>query len=516
MTTSLALALVAALCPAQDAPLVRIDLSGPAVVRSALRPTSLGSLLASSAAEAIWHDVVAELETRWRDLDGGDRATFAATQARWLAYEGRFHIAVWANQTVALVADRDDHTELAAMAADAERWLSRALGVATRPSEHAGVTLARGEATAAAFAIGTLADGRILLLAGTDADAVSAAVEGAPLAFAKGPAALLEVRVDLAQAYATQVARDRVLGRTGFESVRELTLKLGTRGPRVQVEAALTFAGPRGLFAAFFPEHEGIPALFGLVPKAAVAAKVGRFDATAFYRALLTLGAENGADGVAKFEAKVRDQLGFDPAKDLLPHLTDELVVFWQTAEKLDADASALVNLRVFLAMRLRDGKAFAKSFRLLMEKFGMRPVDEDGVLRSGDWWLSHWGHVAVSKDLFVLALSPDDLSGMWAVLAKKQPWDGMPEDVRELLAAAPPGCNGAGVLDVRTVARDHVELFTELLSPLSLDLPSLPPALRPRIDWDELAGLLGEHHLDRVITLSGTADQRWAFRVFW
>ncbi len=34
---------------------------------------------------------------------------------------------------------------------------------------------------------------------------------------------------------------------------------------------------------------------------------------------------------------------------------------------------------------------------------------------------------------------------------------------------------------------------------------------------WVALAaGLLGEHHLDRVITLSGTADQRWAFRVFW
>lgn len=129
-------ALLAAALASQSPPpeLLRLSIAGPATWQARLRPTNLGSLLASAAAERIWRGYVEGVDSALRAVRQADDA-FVRERAHLLAYGGTLHVVAWLEQaetalqvprwSAALIAEPDGHSDLPAMAKVCEAWFAR-------------------------------------------------------------------------------------------------------------------------------------------------------------------------------------------------------------------------------------------------------------------------------------------------------------------------------------------------------------------------------------------------------
>ena len=508
------------------APLFTLELRGPATMVNQLRPTNLGTMLSSAKGEALWRDAVAGFTSEWQKLHGDD-ATFAAARNRVLAYAGRVRVAAWVApaadarrvepESVAAIFDADGKTDLAALGKDIARWIGRGKQGKVEDGKLGELAVQLVQDELGTFATGLLPDGRLLVVGSEKPDAATAAVARCQAAFLPNQAAkpsdpLIVLRIDLQQAVAGQMRRDREMAPLGFGSLRQFEMLLQPRGPRVQVEMNVGFVGPRGMFAAFFPEHAGIPALFGWAPQSSLAVKVGRFDLQPLWDAAMAMLKEMNRDGEDASE-RAREFFGVDVAKDLLPHITDEILLCWDPGKPT---AQRHPDIPVLAVMRLKDAKAATKALSTMLDKVGIGSVEVDGVWRTKDNGFGRWVDLAVRGDQLLVSFDDGDRSAADGFLAHQPTAAELPAAVKELEKAMPPGCNGAGIVDVHTALRDHVGLFFDIVGDLAFGLPPLPDNATTREALVALAPALAEHHLDRVITLSGTKDGRWVFRVLW
>lgn len=510
-------------------PLFTLEMRGPATMANQLRPTNLGSLLASEKGEKLWRGAVDNITAEWKKAHGDD-ASFPAARDRVLGYAGRIRgLGVLDPQVerrrtepgaVALLFEPDGKTDLAALGKDFGRWIGRGRQMPAKDAKIGDVTLQAMGDEFGQFAVGVLGDGRLALCGGENQELLAAALSAARAHFtdeqkAKPSDPLFALRIDMQQALAGQMRSDREMRHLGFESLRQFEITLQPRGPRVQYELNLGFAGERGIFAAFFPEHDGIPALFGWAPQTALATKIGRFDLKPLWTAAMKMIGEMNEDGAAAAEAKAKEALGIDVPKDLLPHVTDELLVCWNPKpHKPDEEPSR--DVPVIAAMRLKDGKAFSSAVATMFDKVGLDTSDVDGVLRTDRNFLSDWVNFAVRGEQFVIAINDPGSLALDAFLAQQPQASQLPDEVKELGKAMPPGCNGFGLVDVHVALRDHVGLLFEVLDDTVLGLPITFDDPVSKELLGALAPLLAEHNLGRVVTLSGTKDNRWVFRLLW
>lgn len=508
------------------APLFTLELRGPATMVNQLRPTNLGTMLASAKGEALWRDAVAGFTAEWQKLHGDD-ATFAAARDRVLAYHGRVRVGGWVDpeadarrvepQAVAAIFDADGKTDLAALGKDIARWIGHGKQGKVQDGKLGDLAVQLVQDELGTFATGLLPDGRLLVVGSEKPEPAAAAVARCQALFlpnqvAKPGDPLMALRIDLQQAMAGQMRRDREMAPLGFGSLRQFEMLLQPRGPRVQVEMNVGFAGPRGMFAAFFPEHAGIPALFGWAPQSSLAVKVGRLDLQPLWDAAMALVKEMNRDGEDPGE-QAKEFLGVDVAKDLLPHITDELLLCWDPAKQAEQRRP---DVPVLAVMRLKDAKAATKALSTMLDKVGVGSVEVDGVWRTRDNGFGRWIDLAVRGDQLLVSFADGDRAAADGFLAHQPTAGELPTAVKELERAMPPGCNSAGIIDVHTALRDHVGMFFEVVGDLAFGLPPLADNATTREALAALAPPLAEHHLDRVVTLSGTKDGRWVFRVLW
>lgn len=511
-------------------PLVVLEMRGLAVMATQLRPTNLGSLFASKKGETLWRAAVDRFTANWQAAHGDD-ATFPAARDRVLGYAGRMRaIGLLEPETdqrqsepsaIAVLFEPDGKTDLAALGRDFGRWINFERKMPTKETKIGDATMQAMGDELGQFAIGMLEDGRLAACGGAKAELLPAALGAARARFTTDQKAqpsdpLFSLRIDMPQALASQMRGDRTMRAVGFESLRQFELTLQPRGPRVQFEMNMGFAGERGLFAALFPEHEGIPDLFGWAPKSGLATKVGRFDLKALWHAAMRMSAENNDDEFAEAEAKAKEFLGIDVAKDLLPHLTDELLVWWNPRTAKDGDEPNR-DLAVLAALRLTDGKAFGDALTKMLGKLGLEVQEVDGMLRTDRNFMSDWVNFAVRGNQFVVALADPGNQALDAFLAHQPQASELPREVTEIAKAMPPGCNGFGLLDIHTMLRDHVDLFLDNLSDMIFfGFPFVPNDGDTKAAFRAMAPVLAEHNLGRVVTLSGTKADRWVFRVLW
>jgi hypothetical protein len=512
-------------------PLLRVEVSGPAVFRERLLPTNLGSMVASAEGEAIWKDAVAALEAGWRQLHGDD-ATFLAARRRLLDYSGRVHVLGWCSadvarsrtdiDTVTAVVDADGRTDLRAVARDLRLLLEHAAGKSGQTATDGGnETWRLDDGDHGALAIDCRADGRLLLAGGDTPESIAKAMAQTaaqlpPTPKKPGQEPLLDCRLDLAQLVRRSTGGQQaaaVAAALGCGSLRSLEFTLQPHGPQLQLEFGLVCAGDRGLFAGLFPEQPGIPDLLGLVPAAAIGSKTSRCDPGQLWRVLIGALVVGERKTVADVEAEIQKDAGVDVGKDVLAHLTGEVMLVWETPGD-DEGAEP----RFSLVARLKDGKEFAAGFTKLLDKGGLHPVSDNGVLRAGEdsSWFIPAMHFGVTDKYAIVAFGKAGDERVEALLSLAKTPRAVDEAIAQQRRAEPPGCNGAGVLDVGICLRYHVGILLEMLHEFAGRLaPEVELGARAR--WLEAATpLLQKHHLDRIVVFTGTEKGRWAFRMLW
>ena len=124
-------------------PIVRIEIAGPAMWRTILTPTNLGSLMASEQGAQLWQPVLYPVEQMLTSALGTD--AFDKARGRILDYSGTTKLAIWNDPDteevqVELVMSGDGQTDMAAMGRELATLLASATGEAWQ-------TVKRGEVT---------------------------------------------------------------------------------------------------------------------------------------------------------------------------------------------------------------------------------------------------------------------------------------------------------------------------------------------------------------------------------
>jgi hypothetical protein len=512
-------------------PLLRIEVSGPAVFRERLLPTNLGSMVASAEGEAIWKDAVAAIEAGWRQLHGDD-PTFLAARRRLLDYSGRVHLWGWCGteaaqartdiDAVTAIVDADGKTDLRALARDLRLLLEHATGKSGQTAVDGGnETWRLADGDHQALAVDCRADGRLLFAFGDTPVSIAKAMAQTaaqlpPTPKKPGQEPLLDCRLDLAQIVRLNARGQQavaIAAALGCGSLRTLEFTLQPRGPQLQCEFGLACAGDRGLFAGLFPEQPGTPDLLGLVPATAIGSKTSRCDPGQIWRVLLGALVVGEKKTVAEVEAEIEKEAGVDVGKDVLPHLNGEVMLVWEAPGDEEG-----AEPRFSLVARLKDGKAFTAGFAKLLDKGGLHPVSDNGVLRAGEdsSWFIPAMHFGVTDKYAIVAFGKAGDERVEALLALAKTPRAVDEAIAQQRRAEPPGCNGAGVLDVGICLRYHVGVLLEMLHEFAGRLaPDVELSARAR--WLEAATpLLQKHHLDRIVVFTGTEKGRWAFRMLW
>lgn len=508
-----------------DAPvrLLHAELAGPAAWQERLRPTNLGTLLASAEGEALWRPWAEQLGQMLPGLLGADGA---ALPKAWLAYAGTVEVVVLGrpgegeepNISGRVTFGVDEASDVAALATSTLRLAAGAMDLDFGPAfEGSDLMVARVDQWL--VTLPKVTAGRATVYFGNDKAGLRQLV-AAELPAAAGPAnprtPLLRVRFDLQAAERLRVASGGTevgqMVALGFGTLREFELSVAASGPHVQGELGITFgAGERGLFAGLFPARAGVPALFWAVPPQARAWKVGRCDTMAIWHAVLRAIAVDGASE-EKTAAEAREETGVDIEKDVLAHLTDEVMVAWHPQRDAEQHAD---DLGLCLAFALRDEAAFQAGFGKLLRSSGELEVREaDGVLRAdqeGAWFMPTVAF-AVGKGLAILALGDNAVAHVDAVLGQAGKKASMPKEFEVHLRTAPAGFNSVGTIELGVLLRHYLQGLVALL-----DLPGDGPSHELEAVMDkEILPLLAKQHLDRLLTLTGGTAEAWRFRVLW
>ncbi|HLU38803.1 MAG TPA: hypothetical protein VK081_05425 [Planctomycetota bacterium] len=509
---------------AEATPILRVDVAGPAAWRAHFLPTNLGSLLSSSADEELLAPWVARFDAWWGGLHGERRAE---ARARLLAFGGRATIGLWGVPdragmqvygAVALVPEAGGDAgalvdlvrpllrlmpERSEERIDGRAWtVARGpVGCCTVPEEIEGRVVAwiaeRPEHLERA-----VRDGLAWLRAGAGHDAASEP---------------LRVTLDLARALRLDpsTASDPAFEVQGYGSLRELSLVVGTDGPRVRLDVALQFgAGERGIFAGFFPECAGVPALGALVTPRAVAWLVGRMDAAALWRTCLRSVAKVRGMPEAELLAATRKDLGgVDPGAELFGRLRDEVVILGRAPD--DGGEPPVADSMVCIAMPVTDAAAFRVALARALRTRGFVVEETGGALRADyeDGWLLPRISFAAEREWVLVAFGTDGGLQLEAMLkAARGGQAGPPAEAEAARRRAPPGFQGIGALAVEAFLDVCAEVFRE-----GFGAGAVPAQVADLGDWvRRWPPLLREHGLARLLVLTGCVDGRFRVRALW
>ncbi len=548
----LAVPLLLAAVPAQTAapatsPHILIDSVGPDGWRMRMGPTNLGSLLESEKGHALWEPRVLPMLGMWQQLIG-DEAAFEAARARLINYGGRIRIGAWlpteagnrqspANH-VAIVLDGDGRTDLTALAADLRNLQSKMVPGEWQQRDVAGAKVTvRTEGSNVMCEPLREGDHLVIALAADDdiggallqARALAATATGKPPA-PNTPA--LRVQFDfaaiVAMAMATNNASEQIWMRAfGLPSLGNGAFAISTAGPHVQVEVSQQFSSDdRGLFGALFPSTAAVPSLLQAIPTGKETWKVGHLDLSALYTVIEKAVVESEKRDAEELRAEIQKEIGVDLQKDVLAHLTDDVMLTATVPEGIVEDTTWS------LTFRLRDTAAFEKSLQTMLpkakpflsreaeEKHGDIPVYRYGGVFGYDLWLS------VGNGVWVVAGGRDaeELIGSVLDRAKALPATPvaaatattMPKGFEALQRFVPPGLNGFGKGDLGSVIALPSELWSEMFGML-LPMPRMGSGQSSDPEQQaEILAMLRQHNLDVLRTASGYAERTWRWRLFW
>ncbi len=527
MRTILLGCLLALPVAAQDAAptrLLRAEVAGPAAWHMRLRPTNLGTVLASAEGEALWRPLAEQLGGMLQGILGADGDT---VPRGWLQYGGRVRVEVFGRAgegggdplvSARVVFATDADQDVTALATSTLRLCAPLVGVQFAPAfEGSDLGVARlgewvvtmpkaGDGGAAVYFGNDVAGVRRLLA--TDVPTADPRSSGLP--------PLLDVAFDLHAAERLRVAsggaEQREMAALGFGSLRTLGVTVGARGPHVEAEWSLTFGDEeRGVFAGVFPATQGVPDLFWAVPEDARAWKVGRLDCMAIWHAVLrAVARENETPDEKAAEAK--KETGVDIEKELLAHLTDEVIFAWNPKRNGEDEAD---DIGMLLALRLRDEAAFKAAFRKLLANSDEIDVrDVDGVLRAGQakaWFIPAFSF-AVGNGVAAVGVGDHCTEIVDAMLARAGRKVEMPADFDVLARSAPAGWNSVGQVELRILLREYLSTFLDVLEvPTGAARDGVGETLETGI-----LPMLATHRLDRVLTMTGCTGSAWRFRVLW
>jgi hypothetical protein len=306
----------------------------------------------------------------------------------------------------------------------------------------------------------------------------------------------------------------------GFDSLGTSQLTIASAGPAVQVELAQPFRHKaRGIFAAFFPDKVGVPALRALVRNGSY--KVGHFDWLALFDSVKAAW-QAVAEGDAKeFDDEMKQEFGVDLRADLLAHTATEAGLYLGPIEDPEAAESvtwAFVN-------RLSDAAKFQQALATMLPK--AKPLlqredseEIDGITVQRYGLLGYNLHLAVGNGHAVLAGGADGADWLRTMMK------GLKQDPATAEAALPAGFPGARLLPAGTNGIGSGEIGSAVAMPTSLWWMALGAfgadlGLDMADDEDPEAGaqrraLLREHQLDVLRTATGFTDNTWRWRLYW
>jgi hypothetical protein len=541
-TFSIALAITTCLA-AQDPPTtarppIRLDTVGPDGWRVRIGPTNLGSMLESARGRELWGPRLQPLFAVWQRLAGSEGA-FAACRTRMLGYGGRIRAGLWFDAngrrgmhatSIAVVLHGDGRSDLQALAGDLRQTLYQAIPGRWDDEEVDGATIAVRHSFGFALTAPSVANDTLVIAVCRDVPIATAvqqahafAAEPVPERAPDAPVARLDV--DLARLVGAVVAGPDLAWTKalGVGSLGTTTFSLLTAGPHLQLECAQQFvADERGLFGALMPANPNVPSLLAAIPTTGNWI-VGHFDLAQLHRTSLAAAVAAGRTE-AEAHADAKAEHGVDLATELLPHATDEVLLWLPEPGRLLED---FFTEPVLVALRLRDEAAFGKVLFPLLPRhvwLGKRTSSE----AHGDVEIHHHGDnvlFAVGRGVAVIATGRDADDHIRTLLdrcrdlpATLPPERALPADFAHLRGFLPPGCHGFSACDPALVLGLPEDVTT--VASLFMTVPDVADLLLALdLDGDDraaMAEILREHRLDVVRSASGYADRTWRWRAFW
>lgn len=492
--------------------LLQLTIAGPAQWRSRLGPTSLGSMLASQAAERIWRGYADRIDAALRQARG-EEAAFQRERARLLDYGGDVHVVVWLEQaedalhvprwSAALLATADGRTDLPAMAQECRGWLERAGALAATPWRDLQLTPP------------AIDGGRLLLVLAEPGDLAGARARAAALAPAPLPhPQVLRLQLDLQPALG--LLRDRAFERGMVaaaigSATRRLQLTIGSRGPALAVDVELQFAGDdRGLLRGLCPSSPGVPDLDWLLPRGLAGQRCGRADLPALWRAWLELYAAMLEVDPAAYRARLEKNHGGDLEAQLLAALADESALLWWRGSD-GAETSLFGSACLVVPLRdHREQPQLLANAAAMLSRLGWWSVgtDDGGVLRAK--WGTLGGELALGEGVLCVAFGDEARPCIDAVLQRAQHGrrQGQPQP---LPRDAPSGCNSRGSIDAVRMLPAAASALVGLLRLFGLPIDGDLAAEAAR--WQPL---LAQQGLQRLEALAGTDAGAWRLQLRW
>lgn len=518
-------------------PHVLIETVGPDGWRARLGVTNVATMLSSEEGRAVWQPKLDPLLGGWQMMVGDEEA-FAAASKRIFDYSGTIRIAVLVEPqgpaNIAVSLEKDGRTDLGLLAQDIRDLIGKAI-----PGEWQDVAVAGKKVTVRKEHSDTItapivtAD-RMMLFAGAESNLTTGlrlldhfATRPVTLAAPKPGSPALQVTFDIAGLLEVMDTTERSVASSkalGFYQMDKATMSLRAAGPHVELDWDVALKGEaHGIVKAFFPDSQGVSGLSQLLPRKAAVWKVGRFDFGSFFDGIVNAIQAEDFFNNGDVRKEINDELGVDVWKDLLPHMTDEMLVVGSPFADFDRASEATW----LLAWRLKDDKAFGKAFTTIMKNAkplfsGSETVDVDGVeLRRYGNMLGYdvWG--AVGNGVFVLSGGRDAEEEATAVLRKAKVADftiraDQETWFQQLKRRFPPGHNGLAQIDLMSVLSIPSMWWTDLLvfGPIPLDGPIDPDEADEKNE--QFQELLKANKLTVVRSATGFKDRHWHWRLFW
>lgn len=540
---SLLLTTCLASVPAQTAaqqpvkPHILIETVGPDGWRARLGPTNVATMLASEQGRAIWQPQLAPLLGHWQMMIGDEEA-FAAASKRIFDYSGTIRIAVLieprstANIVVAL--ENDGRSDLQAIAKDLESLIEQGVPGEWQELDAAGKKLrVRAMGPDAITAPIVTADRLVLVAGGKETiDNGMGLVEHLatrPVTLAQPKPGSPALQITLA-VHALLTLSDRnesavkVSKALGFHQLETVTMSLRAAGPHIELDYDVALNGKaHGVVAAFCPDSQGVSGLSQLVPGKAGAWKVGRFDFAAMVEGVVSALETDEFFGGGDIRKEINQSCGLDIWKELLPHMTDEVLVVGSPFGNFDRASEATWTV----AFRVKDDAAFGKAMLTVMKNAKpvlsvSETVDVDGVqLRRYGNMLGYDVWMAIGNGVFVMTGGRDAEEEATTLIRKAKLADFTIRKEQEtwfqqLRRRLPPGHHGLAQIDLMSLLGIPSIWWIDALDFLPRRLGPNPDPDATDEQMEQFRELLKANKLTVVRSATGFRDGHWHWRLFW
>jgi len=518
-------------------PHILIETVGPDGWRARLGPTNVATMLASEEGRAVWQPQLEPLLGFWKMMVGDEEA-FAAASKRIFDYSGTIRIAVLieprsaANVVVAL--EDDGRSDLQAIAKDITDLVTKGVPGEWQQREVDGQQLKVRTMGPDAITAPIMTPGRLFLIAGgtdtldkgmglvkhlTDRPAVITKPKpGSPaLQITFDVPALLTIGDRNKEAVAVSKA-------LGFHQLETVTMSVRAAGPHVELDYDVALNGKaHGLVAAFCPDSQGVSGLSQLVPGKASAWKVGRFDFPAMVEGIVSALESDEFFGAGDIRKEINESCGLDIWKELLPHMTDEVLVVGSPFGDFDRASEATWTL----AFRVKDDAAFDKAMLTVMKNakplFSVsETVDVDGVkLRRYGNMLGYDVWMAVGNGIFVMTGGRDSEEEATTLMRKAKLADftiraDQETWFQQLGRRLPPGHHGLAQIDLMSLLGVPSIWWIDALDILPMRLGQSPDPDEADEQLEQFRELLKANKLSVVRSATGFKDGHWHWRLFW